>query len=69
MSVGFIEFLKVSKFQKQIFQPKFLPKNEPTNSFFYLDYLPGEKNKFDGLVFGRSFGWKIGFLFLLSFRI
>ena len=33
--------LKVSKFRKQIFQPKLLPKNEPTNLFFYPDYLSG----------------------------
>ena len=32
--------LKVSKFRKQIFQPKLLPKNEPTNLFFYTDYEP-----------------------------
>ena len=50
--------LKVSKFRKQIFQPKLLPKNEPT---IYPDYLSGQKNKFDGSVFGRSFGWKISF--------
>ena len=33
--------VKVCKFQKQIFQPKLLPKNEPTNWFFYPDYLSG----------------------------
>ena len=27
--------LNVSKLGKQIFQPKLLPKNEPTNLFFY----------------------------------
>ena len=47
--------LKVSKFRKQIFQPTFLPKNKPTNLFFYPDYLSG------------SFGWKICFRFLLTF--
>ena len=55
--------LKVSKFQKQIFQPKLLPKNEPTNLFFYPDYLSGYKNKFDGSVFGRSLAGKIVFDF------
>ena len=29
--------IKVSKNQKHIFQPKLLPKNEPTNLFFYPD--------------------------------
>ena len=29
-----LDFL-LGKFQKQIFQPKLLPKNEPTNLFFY----------------------------------
>ena len=33
--------VKVSKFGKQIFQPKLLPKKEPTNLFFYPDYLSG----------------------------
>ena len=28
-----------SKFQKQLFQTKLLPKNEPMNLFFYPDYL------------------------------
>ena len=60
--------LKVSKFQKQNFQPKLLSKNKPTNLFFYPDYLPGQKNKFDGSLFARSFGWKICFRFLLTFR-
>ena len=31
------------------------------------DYLSGQKNKIDGLVFGRSFGWKIWLRFLLTF--
>ena len=61
--------LKVSKFRKQIFQPKLLPKNKPMDLFFYPDdYLSGLKNKFDGSVFGRSFGCKICFWFLLTFR-
>ena len=60
--------LKVSKFRKQIFQPKLLPKNKPTKLFFYPDYLSGYKNKFDGSVFGKSFGWKICFRFLLTFN-
>ena len=34
-----VELLKVSKFRKQIFQPKRPLKNEPTNLLFYPDYL------------------------------
>ena len=50
--------LKVSKFRKQIFQPKLLPKNEPTNLFFYPDYTYQDR-KTNSMVqfFGRSFGW------------
>ena len=29
------QYLKVSKSQNKIVEPKLLPKNEPTNSFFY----------------------------------
>ena len=57
-------YVKANKFRKQIFQIEFLPKKEPTNLFFYPDYLSGEKNKFDGLT---GFGWKICFRFLLTF--
>ena len=60
--------IKVSKFRKQIFQPKLLPKKE-TNEFVFLSWLLIRiEKKFDGSVFGRSFGWKICFRILLTFR-
>ena len=59
--------IKVSKNQKQIFQAKLLPKNKPTNLFFYPDKQSGQKNTFVGLYFGRTFGWKLCFYFLPTF--
>ena len=36
-----IIYMSCSELEKQIFQPKLLPKNKPTNLFFYPDYLSG----------------------------
>ena len=43
-------FVKVSKNRKQIFQQKVLPKNEPTNLFFYPDYYTYQDRKTNSMI-------------------